>query len=113
MPLHTLLRRHAAYRPDHTAVVFAGERHTHAELNLRVNHLANALLGLGLVRGSKVAIVLDNCLEVLEVYQAAAKTGIVVVPLSPLLFCSAIVAVALAFAVPCATRSPPPPPVAL
>ncbi len=85
MPLHTLLRRHARYRPNHVAVVFEGVRYTNAEFNVRVNRVANALLGLGLRRTDKVAILLDNSLEVLEIYQAVAKTGIVVVPLSPLL----------------------------
>jgi acyl-CoA synthetase (AMP-forming)/AMP-acid ligase II len=85
MALDTMLRRHARYRPDDIAVVFGDGRHTHREFNLRVNAVANALLGLGLTKGSKLASVLDNSLELLEVYQAAAKTGIVVVPLSPLL----------------------------
>jgi acyl-CoA synthetase (AMP-forming)/AMP-acid ligase II len=83
--LHALLRRHARYRPDATAVVFRGGRYTHAELDRRVNRIANALAEMGLGRDSKVALILDNCLEVIEVYQAAAKTGMVVVPLSPLL----------------------------
>jgi long-chain acyl-CoA synthetase len=85
MPINTLAARHARYRPDHTAVVFEGRRFTHREFNARVNRLANALLGLDLTKGDKVAVVLDNCLEVLEIYQAVAKTGLVVVPLSPLL----------------------------
>ncbi|MDJ0924231.1 MAG: AMP-binding protein [Acidimicrobiia bacterium] len=85
MPLNTLATRHARYRPDHTAVVFEGQRFTHREFNERINRLANALRGLGLHRGDKVAVVLDNSLELLEVYQAVAKTGMVVVPLSPLL----------------------------
>ena len=85
MALHALLRRHARYRPNATAVVFRGERYTHADLDRRVNRIANALADMGLGRDSKVALILDNCLEVIEVYQAAAKTGMVVVPLSPLL----------------------------
>lgn len=85
MPINTLASRHARYRPDHTAVVFAGARYTHREFNSRINRLANAMLDLGLAKGDKVAVVLDNSLELLEVYQMVAKTGMVVVPLSPLL----------------------------
>ena len=85
MPIHTLGARHARYRPDHTAVVFEGRRYTHRQLNSRVNRLANALLALALRQGDKVATILDNSLELLEIYQAVAKTGMVVVPLSPLL----------------------------
>jgi len=85
VPLDAMLRRHATYYPDKLAVVVRDHRLTHAEFNSRVNRLANALLGIGVAKGDKLAIALDNSLEVLEVYQAAAKTGIVVVPLSPLL----------------------------
>jgi long-chain acyl-CoA synthetase len=85
MPIHTLAARHARYRPNHTAVVFDGRRYTHLEFNARVNRLANALGALRLRRGDKVATILDNSLELLEIYQAVAKTGMVVVPLSPLL----------------------------
>jgi acyl-CoA synthetase (AMP-forming)/AMP-acid ligase II len=85
MPLDTLLSRHARYRPQQTAVVFEGQRVSFAELDRRVNRIANALLGLGLQKGDKVATVLDNCVQVIELYHAAARTGLVVVPLSPLL----------------------------
>ena len=84
MDLGTLLPRHARYRPDHLAV-FEGHRLTFPEFNARVNRLSNALLADGLAMGDKVATVLPNCLEQLEVYCAAAKTGLVAVPMSPLI----------------------------
>jgi long-chain acyl-CoA synthetase len=85
MNLGTLLPRHAQYRPDHLALVFEAERLTYRQLTARVNRLANALLRAGLGKGDKIATLLPNCLELLEVYCAAAKTGLVVVPASPLL----------------------------
>lgn len=85
MDLGTLLPRHARCRPQHLAVVFEEQRLTYPAFNARVNRLANALLALGLGKSDKVATVLPNCLEQLEVYWAVAKTGMVVVPLSPLL----------------------------
>jgi acyl-CoA synthetase (AMP-forming)/AMP-acid ligase II len=85
MHIGTLLARHARYRPDHLSVVFEDHRLTFREFDARVNRLANALGDAGLGKGDKVATVLPNCLEQLEVYWAAAKTGIVVVPMSPLL----------------------------
>ncbi len=85
MPINTLLSRHSRYYPEKPAVVFEDRRFTFSEFNARVNRLANALLGLGIGKGDKVATILSNSLEVLEIYQAVAKTGIVVVPLSPLL----------------------------
>ena len=80
-----LLARHARYRPEQQALVFESHRLTFDRLNRRVNRLANALLATGLTKGDKVATVLPNCLEQIEVYCAVAKTGLVAVPLSPLL----------------------------
>ncbi len=84
MHLGTLLSRHARYRPDHPAVVFEGERLTWRDLDARVSRVASGLLAAGLVKGDRVATVLPNCLELLDVYCAAAGTGLVAVPLSPL-----------------------------
>ena len=85
MHIGALLPRHARYRPEHLAVVFEDQRLSFRPFNARVNRLANALLAAGLTKGDKVATVLPNCLEQLDVYWAAAKTGLVVVPMSPLL----------------------------
>jgi acyl-CoA synthetase (AMP-forming)/AMP-acid ligase II len=84
MNIGSLLSRHARYRPDHTAVVFNEQRFSFSQFNLRVNRLANALIDLGLRKGDKIATILPNCLELLEVYWAVAKIGVVVVPLSTL-----------------------------
>ncbi len=81
----SLIAHHARYRPNHLAVVVEGQRLTFAEYNRRVNRLANALLGLGISKGDKVATLLPNCIELMEVYWAAAKIGAVTVPLSNLL----------------------------
>jgi len=85
MSIGSLLPHHARYRPDHLAIVFEDQRLTFADFNRRVNRLANALLDLGIVKGDKIATILPNCLEQLDVYWAVAKIGAVVVPLSPLL----------------------------
>ena len=85
MPLNTLLDRHSTYRPDHPALVFNEQQVTWAELRSRVDSLIHQFRGEGLGVGDKVALILDNCLEVLEMYHAAAKAGFVVVPLSPML----------------------------
>ncbi|HFQ15254.1 MAG TPA: long-chain fatty acid--CoA ligase, partial [Rhodobacteraceae bacterium] len=85
MNLGTLIARHARYRPDHPAVVFEGERLNWAQLNARCNRLANALRAAGLGKGDKIATVLPNSLELLCLFMACAKTGMVIVPLSPLL----------------------------
>jgi len=85
MHLGSLFSRHARYRPNHLAVVFGDQRLTWLEFNRSINRLANAFIDMGIRKGDKVATILPNCLELLEVYWAAAKTGAVVVPLSNLL----------------------------
>jgi long-chain acyl-CoA synthetase len=85
MDIGTLLPRHARYRGDHPALIVADRRLSYRELNAYVNRLANALLGAGLKKGDKFATVLPNCLELMAAYWAAAKTGLVIVPMSPLL----------------------------
>ncbi len=85
MNIGTLFSRHARYRPSHLAVVFEDKRLTYSELNMEINRLGNALLALGISKGDKVATILPNCLELLEIYWAVAKIGAVVVPFSTLL----------------------------
>ncbi len=85
MNIGSLITRHGTYRPDHTAVVFEGERLSYGAFNEDVNRLANALLAAGIGKDDKVATVLPNGLELLGLYWAVAKIGAVVVPMSPLL----------------------------
>ena len=66
MPLNTLLPRHSRYYPEKLAVVFGEHRLSFFEFNRRVNKVANALLGMGIRKGDKVATILSNSLEVLE-----------------------------------------------
>jgi acyl-CoA synthetase (AMP-forming)/AMP-acid ligase II len=55
---------------------------TYPETNRRVNRLAHGLLSLGLHKGDKVAVLLENSIEIVEVYLATAKTGLVIVPIN-------------------------------
>ena len=90
MNIGSLLPRHARYRPEHLAFVVGNERLNFLELNSRVNRLGNALLDSGIRKGQKMATVLPNCEELMLLYWAAAKTGIVIVPGSPLLQASGL-----------------------
>ncbi|MEO8034974.1 MAG: long-chain fatty acid--CoA ligase, partial [Acidobacteriota bacterium] len=83
--LGTVIGRHARDHPDGEAVVFGSRRLTWRELESRVNRISNALLALGLCKGDAFAAILPNSLELVELYWAAAKSGLVIVPLSSLL----------------------------
>ena len=50
--------------------------------NDRSCKLANALIGLGLEKGDRIAVLAYNCLEWMEIYAAVAKAGLVVVPIN-------------------------------
>jgi acyl-CoA synthetase (AMP-forming)/AMP-acid ligase II len=67
----------------HTVALKDRERSlTYPEVNRRVNKLAHSLLALGLAKGDKVAVLLENSIEIVEAYLASAKTGIVIVPIN-------------------------------
>ena len=68
--------------PNRTAVVLENTRYTFEELNNRANSLTNALLDIGIAKGDRVAILLDNCLPYAEICCASAKGGMVVIPLN-------------------------------
>src|SRR6266487_1404841 len=55
---------------------------SYRQWNERARRLSNALLGLGLSRGDRVAILAYNCVEWLEMYAATAKASLVAVPVN-------------------------------
>jgi len=55
---------------------------TYPEVNRRVNKLAHSLRSLGLTKGDKVAVLLENSIEIVEVFLATAKTGFIIVPIN-------------------------------
>ena len=69
--------------PDKIAVICksTNSRHTYAELNTRINSLANALRDAGLHKGDRLAIFSHNCAQYIETFFASAKNGAVLVPL--------------------------------
>jgi len=68
--------------PDRMAFKDIRRELTFAELDVRVNRLANAMLGMGLKKGDRFCVVLGNCIEFCEIYLAAAKAGTVAVPIN-------------------------------
>jgi acyl-CoA synthetase (AMP-forming)/AMP-acid ligase II len=52
------------------------------QTNTRVNRLSHSLTSLGLSKGDKLAVLLENSIEIIELYLATAKTGIVIVPIN-------------------------------
>jgi acyl-CoA synthetase (AMP-forming)/AMP-acid ligase II len=76
------LTRTAARLPDALAVVDGERTWTYAQLNARVNRVANSLAARGYVRGDALALASGNSCEFLVTYYACAKLGVVCVPLN-------------------------------
>jgi fatty-acyl-CoA synthase len=64
------------------AVVDGEKRLTYGELNGRVNRLSKCLMDRGLKKGDRIAMLAYNCAEYIEVIFAAAKLGLILVPLN-------------------------------
>ena len=84
IPLQHLLRHAANTAPKVAATNFYGSQLTYMELNLRSLRMANALVGLGVAKGDRVALHLPNCPQYLIAYYAVLHLGAIVVNLSPL-----------------------------
>lgn len=81
MHFGTFVARHAARFPDRIALVGSGRSVTYAELEERSTRLARTYLQRGLVPGDRVALITCNRWECVEVMVAAAKAGLIFVPL--------------------------------
>lgn len=81
MTLGAALERNAAKFPNKKAVQDHRAALTYGGLDQRVNRLANALAGRGLGRGDRLLSLGANCLELMELFLACLKIGIVVCPL--------------------------------
>jgi len=75
----------AANSPEREALVDVpnDRRITYGELEDRVSRLANSLRGdLGLQKGDRVAILSRNCIQYMEIMFAAARCGLIALPLN-------------------------------
>ena len=75
------LRRNAWKFPVKIAAKDRFREISYAELNARVNRLANGLLSIGVKRGDAVALSVGNRIEHLEIVFATAKIGALAIPL--------------------------------
>ena len=80
--LGQMLSVHARLRPDTVGVSDLEQSFTFSMWNRRACRLANALLGLGLVPGDCFAVLAYNTIEWADFYMAAAKAGLIVLPIN-------------------------------
>ncbi len=82
MNLGQQLKMNASKYPHTIALADKDRKFTYPETNQRVNKLCHSLLSLGLSKGDKVAVFMENCIEIVEIFLATAKTGLVIVPIN-------------------------------
>jgi crotonobetaine/carnitine-CoA ligase len=78
----SLLATRAEQQPDREIVRFEDEALTYGILDETANRVANALSGLGLGKGDRVAVMLGNRPEYLGLWFGIARAGLVEVPLN-------------------------------
>ncbi len=77
-----MLSVHARLRPNDLGARDLERSLTFSQWNQRTCRLANALLGIGLKKGDRFAVLAYNTLEWVEFYMAAAKAGLIVLPIN-------------------------------
>jgi O-succinylbenzoate-CoA ligase len=79
-----LVAKRASLQPNHEAIVdvASGNRLTYSALDARCNRLGNALVDAGLKAGDRVATLMLNSAEFVEIFFGGAKVGAAIVPLN-------------------------------
>ncbi len=85
MVLYDALARGNAEYPDRLALVYRDTGLTYAQLTGMVNRFAGALIGAGITKGDRVAILLPNVPPFTVAYYGATAIGAIAVPANPLL----------------------------
>jgi len=85
MGIGDVLQRSAVKFPQKDALIYEDRLIGYRDLNDRVNRLANSLLKMGIKKGDRIALLLHNCPEFIEIYYASAKIGTTFVPINNLL----------------------------
>lgn len=82
LTLGQVLTTHSRLQPEKIAAQDLDKALSYRQLNARANQLANALLGLGLEPGQRVALLAYNRIEWVEIYAALSKAGLIAVPIN-------------------------------
>lgn len=74
--------KRALNSPERTFLKEDSRLFSNRDFNERVNRTCRALAGLGIVKGERVAVLMVNSTEFLDIFFACAKTGAIMVPLN-------------------------------
>ena len=71
-------------RRDQVGLEFQGRSYTFGEIDARSNRMARLLLARGLGRGDRLAVQIGNGVEIIDLYLACVKVGVIFVPINVL-----------------------------
>lgn len=83
-PVSEYLREWAKARPGSIALSFYGRDMTYGELDEAIDRFAQGLIGLGVKKGDRVALFMQNCPQFVISFFGILRAGGVVVSLSPM-----------------------------
>ena len=72
----------AKIQPEKTAIISEGVPYSYLEFKKRVNRLSHLFLHLGIKKGDRIAVLLRNCRQYLEIFFALSGIGGILVPLN-------------------------------
>src|SRR6266404_7521656 len=71
-----------AGRANEIGLEWGGSEYTFAEVDARSNRMARALFARGLAKGDRVCVYLANSIEMIDLYLACVKVGLIFVPVN-------------------------------
>jgi long-chain acyl-CoA synthetase len=80
--IDAMFRQAVARAPDRNALILGDETITYRALDAKVEAIAGNLVRCGLHKGDRLALLLGNCCEFVHAVLAAARAGVIVVPMS-------------------------------
>src|SRR4051794_3395841 len=69
-------------RADQPALEWQGRTWTFGELEARSNRVAHALLARGYAKSDRLGVYLPNCIELIDLFLACVKLGVIFVPIN-------------------------------
>ncbi len=82
MNLRNWFDRTFTQRAEQEALEWAGSVYTFGEIDARSNRMARALAARGLAKGDRLCVYLGNSIEMIDLYLACVKTGVIFVPIN-------------------------------
>src|SRR5260370_3388243 len=82
MTLRDLFNLSLIGRRDQLGLEWKGQQYTFGQIDRRSDQMAAALMDQGLEEGDRVCVQLANCIEMIDVYLACVKLGVIFVPVN-------------------------------